>query len=269
MKKDSPEKKAAREITANLRERLRLRYTGNDWAFATEVQNENGAKMRQKADAVAMMMWPSRGYEVHGFEIKASRTDWLKELNTPAKADPIASQCDFWWVVTNQGIVAPNELPKNWGLLVARGDRDLRTDVRAGNLDPAPITRAFMACFTRRIGQRDAREFQSQMNVARTEGYERGLEEGKRQASKEDERANDKHDRDLWRQIEELFEKKTGRVLTLRNVEKISDQIRRYADAEDFINGYEFRRLSVMKDDLKRTIETLEAVLAPSTEPTP
>jgi hypothetical protein len=45
-----------------------------------------------------MSLWPSRGIELHGIEIKVSRNDWLKELGDPAKADEIARFCDRWWV---------------------------------------------------------------------------------------------------------------------------------------------------------------------------
>src|SRR4051812_18306594 len=41
----------------------------------------------RSADAIAMSVWPSRGLELHGFEVKVSRGDWLRELREPAKAE--------------------------------------------------------------------------------------------------------------------------------------------------------------------------------------
>src|SRR5438876_1169784 len=74
------------------------------------------------ADALAMSLWPSRGLELHGFEIKASRADWRTELRNPETADEIATRCDRWWIVAGSAdIVTDGELPPTWGLLVPLG----------------------------------------------------------------------------------------------------------------------------------------------------
>jgi hypothetical protein len=53
-----------------------------------------------------------------GFEIKSYRGDWLRELKNPAKAEGIASCCNYWWIVAgNLEIVQTGELPEPWGLL--------------------------------------------------------------------------------------------------------------------------------------------------------
>lgn len=57
---------------------------------------------------------------LHGFEVKASRADWLNELSQPDKAVPGASRCHYWWLVTVPGVVRQGELPPGWGLFVER-----------------------------------------------------------------------------------------------------------------------------------------------------
>lgn len=59
---------------------------------------------------------------VHGFEIKVSRADWLRELKTHgAKSALWRTYCHYWWIVVpDASIVQPGELPDGWGLLVGR-----------------------------------------------------------------------------------------------------------------------------------------------------
>lgn len=91
-----------------------------EYAFLTHVRDEAGFSGSRTMDALAMSLWPSRGLALHGFEVKCSRSDWVKELRTPEKAEKLASRCDYWWlVVADPAIVKPGELPEGWGLLVA------------------------------------------------------------------------------------------------------------------------------------------------------
>lgn len=68
---------------------------------------------------------------VHGFEIKVSRSDWLREYRTAGtKSAPWRTYCNYFWlVVPDTRIVKPEELPEGWGLLV--GDQQLRCKVKA------------------------------------------------------------------------------------------------------------------------------------------
>jgi len=52
-------------------------------------------------------LWPSRGLHLMGFEIKAGRGDWLRELKDPGKAEGIAAYCDQWWVVAPAEVIVP------------------------------------------------------------------------------------------------------------------------------------------------------------------
>lgn len=74
--------------------------------------------------------------QLHGHEIKVSRSDWLVELRDPSKAEAWKQYCDRWWLVAPRDIVKPEELPEGWGLLVPAG-KNLRTVVTAPLLSPA------------------------------------------------------------------------------------------------------------------------------------
>ncbi len=130
------------------------RYKAPEFALLPQVRNATGyARTTRTADAIAMSLWPSRGLELHGFEIKSARHDWIREVRDPAKAEEIASRCDRWWIVAGaDDLVQPGELPPTWGLLVRRGNA-LVVAVEAPKLEAAPIDRSFLAALLRKASE--------------------------------------------------------------------------------------------------------------------
>lgn len=145
-------RKLERPMTAvDLFVKLRERYPENAWALFAEVGNATGTYYTGCADAVAMSLWPSRGLAIHGFEIKVSRADLLRELKSPEKSAPIQKYCDHWWLVLAAAdLIAPGELPPTWGVLAVRGGR-LQQVTEAPKLDASPIDRKFLASLFRRV----------------------------------------------------------------------------------------------------------------------
>lgn len=131
---------------------LNKRFSQPAYALFYEVRNRTGYShggRERYADALALSLWPSRGLDLYGFEVKHARSDWLRELNDPEKAEAIAQYCDYWFVVVpNDDIVKVDELPKAWGLLVARGAK-LVTVKDAPKRKAKPWTRAFVASLLR------------------------------------------------------------------------------------------------------------------------
>ncbi len=163
---------------------LRERYPPAAWAFLTDVANGTGARANRFADAIAMSLWPSRGLEIVGIEVKVSRTDWVRELNNPGKADPLAAYCDCWYIAVNDAaIIAPGELPKSWGLLAPNRDGKFHCKKEA-EPNPSPkFDRSFLASILRRVCRQltsDAR-----IEVARAEGREWGRQDAAENAKGE------------------------------------------------------------------------------------
>lgn len=137
--------------TEELRALLRQRYPSNEWALAFEV--ECGSRW---ADMFAMNLWPSRGYAIHGFELKVSRQDWLKELKSPEKAECAYMRCDYWWLVAAENVATIDEIPETWGFMEAQGNK-LCVIKKAMTKPDAPLTRDFVASLFRRLsGYSDA-----------------------------------------------------------------------------------------------------------------
>jgi len=128
---------------------LQARFPHPRYAFFREVGNAVGFHS-SRIDALAMAMWRSLGLEVHGFEIKQSRGDWLREMKAPYKAEDLFSYCDRWWLVAGEpAIVKDGELPPDWGLLVVHG-QSLRMEIKAKQLKPAALDREFVAAILRK-----------------------------------------------------------------------------------------------------------------------
>jgi len=66
--------------TADLLEMLRNKHRKADTIFLTEVADSTGCDISRYADAVAIHLWPSSGYEIEGYEIKLSVGDLQNEL---------------------------------------------------------------------------------------------------------------------------------------------------------------------------------------------
>ena len=131
---------------------LKKRYSAPAWAFLAQVRNGTGFVRREirTADALAMSLWPSRGLELHGFEIKISRSDWTRELNNPVKAEELFAFCDRWWIVAARDeIVQRGELPPTWGLLVIEGG-GVRAVEEAPKLDALAPDKPLLAAILRR-----------------------------------------------------------------------------------------------------------------------
>lgn len=128
---------------------LAATYCPPEWALIPDVASGTGASARRRADAIAMNLWPSRGLEVRGFEIKVSRSDLGRELKQPEKAETISRYCHTWWIAAPAGLVNQDALPLGWGLVEVNG-KGVRTKRAAlPREDVAQPTRHFTAALIR------------------------------------------------------------------------------------------------------------------------
>lgn len=164
---------------------LRARFAAPEWAFLEQVRSRTGYQGAVRtADALAMSLWPGRGLELHGIEVKVSRADWKREKEEPAKAEEIQRHCDRWWLaIGDETIVQPGELPPTWGLLAPdpspRAAGALRIVTTAPKLEAGPMPRAFLAAILRNVdaakrGMVTREEIDGLVKAARAEGREQG-----------------------------------------------------------------------------------------------
>ena len=176
------------KITAeSIRTSMLKRWCAPEWAIMWEVGNATGGRATNFADAVMMSLWPSRGLELHGVEIKVSRADYLREREKPQKAEAVGAFCDRWWIHAAPGVIDDTSLlPPAWGLRVYDG-KAWRTEREAERTEAAPMSRAFLAALLRRADSmhamfvaeatREAREEASRIVAEAREGITRTVEE--------------------------------------------------------------------------------------------
>lgn len=147
--------KAPQLTTSELTYRLYGKYgtteeaTTDKYIVATQVRSQAGTFADTTADAVIIGNWPSSDYEVHGFEIKVSRADWLNELKKPDKATAVKQYCHRWYLlIASASMVKDGELPDDWGLIVPYGN-GLRIIKKAPLLQPKPLEVSFVAALLR------------------------------------------------------------------------------------------------------------------------
>lgn len=162
------------KITASdIRTAMLAKWCGPEWAIAWEVAPGTGSVSGgvRYADAVMMSLWPSRGLELHGVEIKVSRSDWKREAADPTKAERIAAYCERWWVHTGPGVIHDvSELPPAWGWRVFDG-KAWKTMREADKTDAKPCDRNFLAALMRRSDEAQRQQVKRQADDARQAEY--------------------------------------------------------------------------------------------------
>lgn len=175
-----PEADKEKHTEASITAMLASKYSGSDWAFCSKVPNGTGMQKDRTADGLAMSLWPSKGLHLHGFEIKVSRSDWLKEIQDVSKAAAFSRYCHYWWVVAPKGIVKLEEMPGDWGLIEA--GKSLRNKKAATLRDPENPDHALLAGIFRACNKQD--DNMNAIAAARREGYRQGCAETEKRFEK-------------------------------------------------------------------------------------
>jgi hypothetical protein len=147
-----PEAPAKKIGAPDLLNRLQARYAPPGWAFFPEFRSATGAGNERYADAIAVSVFPSRGLEIYGFEIKVSKSDLKAELNDARKADAIGKFCSHWYlVISDEKLLEGLEIPTKWGILKPRGDSLHLHKKSERNAKPAQPTIELVASLARRV----------------------------------------------------------------------------------------------------------------------
>jgi len=254
--------------TPEVNQMLWNKYTEKgEHVFLFDVPNVVGVKQERRCDGVAIGMWGSTGRLIQGFEVKVSRSDWLRELKDVSKADPFIEQCDRWWLVTGDISVAkPEEIPEAWGWMNAT-KTGLRVQRPAKPLpqDETRIRRLWAFALIRRAAERgdvNSPEFQAVLAKHREQLDRRAKDTLEREAARISPQFAA-----LQKKVDE-FEKASGMKLEdwrLGNVGKLARKL--HAISEDGYRGFE-RTLKQQAQSLeqlaKLTRETLSALGDPA-----
>jgi hypothetical protein len=121
----------------------------NGYACMFEVSSGTGTNATRAADIVVLNLWPSRGMDLNGYEVKTARSDWLRELKQPEKAWPVMKYMDRWWLLASPGVAKLDEIPTNWGFMEFNGVKT-RVLKPAPKLEPVAVTKTFLGAMLRK-----------------------------------------------------------------------------------------------------------------------
>ena len=140
----------------NLWSILRGKYPENEYVLMEEVSNAAGFNRSNSADFIAVNLWPSRGLAINGIELKSFRSDWLRELKKPDKAESIFQYCDYFWLLTTDDTIAKlEEIPVTWGWMCVKGCK-IKVLKDAPKLTPAQLSKGFLISMLRRAADKSS-----------------------------------------------------------------------------------------------------------------
>lgn len=244
---------------------LRVRYAAPAYAFLPQVRSGTGYMSGVRtADGLAMSLWPSRGLELIGFEVKSYRSDWLSELKSPEKAEEICQFCGRWYVVAgNAKIVDKGELPPKWGLIVVKKGR-LYTEVKADPFDDVqPLDLPMVCAILRRVTEIAVP--QVKIDAAWEKGF-KAADEGAKEKAKHD----DKYRKQKIEHLEEMirdFEKASGvKVDGWDGAKEIGQAVKLVLDNE---HTHLKAQLSRFRENIAGLLEDTDKAIAKVEETTP
>lgn len=274
MTADAPKLTEAK-VLALLRDRHATTGNGGagEWAFMPHVRNAAGFDASRTLDALALHLWPSRGLVLHGYEVKVSRSDWLREVKDPAKAEAFCRLVEFFWIVAPAGVVKKGELPPTWGLIEVNGtgtEEDpwrLRTKTAApclldaGQKNRGPLPRGLVVSMLRSIpgavpGGKLPSASDEEIRQASTKAYGEGYDRGRKDEAQV--RDLSAQDLDRWRAFQGVLQA-AGLSRFESGPHGLMDHA---ADIASVIRGGQVdRNLQNVRDHLARTVALLDQAM--------
>lgn len=206
---------------------------GEEWVLIFEARDGAGySASGRRADLIAINTWPSKGLRVEGHEIKRSRSDWVKEMSQPDKAEHFMRWCDRWWLVVpkpHAKIVHPGELPPNWGLMEVADNGRVRTVKSAPTLERADIPWGVIVSWFAGVDREAKNRFKLEVNVVASARVTEAVE-----------------------RVERDIERRAERVAAHR-ISQLETKLERLTLISDAIAGTPLERYGA--DDLRRWIE--------------
>lgn len=122
MKVKDTEETTAEGLVNLLRKRFEAKNgLYNQCVVLEQVPNGTGMEQSRWIDVAVFEMWPSKGLTRSAFEVKVSRSDFLRELQEPDKHKWCLQGFHEFWFVAPKGIIQLEELPKGIGWMYPRG----------------------------------------------------------------------------------------------------------------------------------------------------
>jgi hypothetical protein len=154
----------SKQLMEALLSRHQNRGMGNKWGTFPELRcgTGYGHNAETRIDLWVMGMWESIRHVRIAYEIKASRSDFLRELKNPLKRRMALLVSNEFYFVTPVGLIKPEELPIECGLMevfLGGVDKDrpyAQIIHQAPWRDTPPPSWRFFAAIARRVWNAEA-----------------------------------------------------------------------------------------------------------------
>jgi len=114
----------AEDLVALLRNRFESKNGLYNQAVVLEqVPDGTGMNQNRWIDVAVFEMWPSKGLTRSAFEIKVSRSDFIRELQNPDKHKWCRDSFHEFWFVASKDVIQIEELPIGTGWMYPHGGR--------------------------------------------------------------------------------------------------------------------------------------------------
>jgi hypothetical protein len=139
---------------------LKTLHPADAWVFVTNLPTSTGGISTswdgltgRIIDAFAIALWPSKGFERVAYEIKISRSDWLRELGNPLKRQEAMLLSNLFYFAVVPGVASEKEFNDRqlWGcgLLEIQEDGSVKKVIRAPRRKAYPMPDWFICSFIR------------------------------------------------------------------------------------------------------------------------
>lgn len=202
---------------SDLEQLILERYTTPEWVSLIEVRAGTGygGKAEQRYDAVALNCWPSSGHRRVVFEVKRSRSDFMKELSDPLKRKQAEDYFHETWFVCLPDVCDVSEVPEGWGLLVStkKGDKLRQKRAAMQRAKPKdPKVSFYMSMLRQQQQINDELDFRIRQRITAQFGGKEVTEDDLQAIAKD----RTKHEREKVRVLEEKAENKYKEAADIR-----------------------------------------------------
>ncbi|MFD2168488.1 hypothetical protein [Tumebacillus lipolyticus] len=155
----------AKQIIEALRQRHSQENAGvKEWAFFEELRVTTGLNplstrhrdyrldksKAQRIDAWVINCYPSKNFLRVAYEVKVSRSDFLHEIKHQEKRQQALALSNQYFFVVPKGLVKPEEVPEECGLIYVDGNQRARVVKQAPMRETAPPDWGFLCSIARR-----------------------------------------------------------------------------------------------------------------------
>lgn len=147
---------------------LSIKYAPDEWAFFSELKEAAGfsKKDERRFDAFAINLSGHKNVTTVCFEIKASLSDYNRELQIPIKRRAGLRYSNLFYFVTPKNLVKIENIPVECGLIEVTDNGDLVTKIEAPWRNIMPPTFGFMASIIRNYDKDRAKEYKELLKKA-------------------------------------------------------------------------------------------------------